>query len=97
MVGRKVGVIPNDEPPKDDVAQAAQPNTGQGDQPNDDAVAAGPGNQLQDNITQPAGKEQKPTMKTGPQPDGELSEVSARRPNQDIEQANEANRSSSID
>lgn len=90
MIGRKVGVIPNDEPPKEDAAQAAQPNTGQGGQPNDDAVAAGPGNQLQDNITQPAGQEQLPTMKPGPQPDGEPSRVSARRRNEDIEQTAEA-------
>lgn len=97
MIGRKVGVIPNDEPPKEDTAQAAQPNTGQGAQPNDDAVAAGPGNQLQDNITQPAGKEQQPRLKPGAQPEGELSGISANPRNEGIEQANEANRSASID
>jgi hypothetical protein len=97
MVGRKVGVIPNDEPPKEDVAQAAQPNTGQGDEPLDDAVAAGPGNQLQDNITQPVGKEQLPRMKAGAQPEGELSGVPAAPRNEGIEQADEANRATSID
>ena len=97
MIGRKVEVIPNDEPPKEDAAQDAQPNTGQGDTPDPRAVGAGPGNSLQANDLQPAYETQKPRLQPGAQPEGELSGVAANPRNEGIEQADQANRSESID
>lgn len=94
MVGRKVGVIPNEEPPvseRDETARAAQPNTGQGAtrgdlaERNDRAVAAGHGNQPLDNETRPDNDSAQ--LKPGAQPEGELSGVSSNGRNEDIERA----------
>lgn len=97
MIGRKVEVIPNNEPPKDDAAQEAQPNTGQGDAPDERAVGAGPGNSLQSNDLQPAYEQTKLHLQPGAQPEGALSGVASNPRPEGIEQADEANRAASID
>ena len=88
MIGRKAGVIPNDEPPHssaEEAAQAAQPNTGQGTRPDDRAVGAGHGNQPLDNQSMPDNDSAR--LKPGAQPDGELSGVSGDQRNEDVERA----------
>ena len=69
-------------------ATDARPNTGQGAQESPAAVGAGPGNQLQDNLTGPEDQGNVPTeLKPGALPDGTAPEGTRGPRNEDIEQA----------
>jgi hypothetical protein len=75
-----------------------RPNTGQGAQRSPAAVGAGPGNQVQDNLTQPANEESLETdLKPGAQPDGTTSVTTGTPRNEGVEQTDETRDSSGIE
>jgi hypothetical protein len=75
-----------------------KPNTGQGAQRSPAAVGAGPGNQVQDNFTQPVSGEIPETdLKPGAQPDGTMSVTTGTPRNEGVEQTDETRDSSGIE
>jgi hypothetical protein len=62
-----------------------------------DAVAAGPGNQVQDNETRPAGQSARNDLQPGAMPDGTASVGASRSRNEDNEQASESRAASGIE
>jgi hypothetical protein len=75
-----------------------KPNTGQGETRSPAAVGAGPGNQVQDNLTRPDKEDFSETdLKPGAQPDG-TSSVATRTPqNEGIEETGKGGESSALD
>jgi len=62
-----------------------------------DAVAAGPGNQVQDNETRPAGQSTRDDLQPGALPDGTASVDTGGSRNEDVEQVNESRAASGIE